>query len=70
MLCSIFPYLTQASAFFGIVSAGAWFYSSIVKVSREQMVAQRTKQALKKGETPNLAGVSLDGNDVSATLSA
>ena len=70
MLCSIFPYLPHASALFGVASAGAWFYSSIVKVTREQMVAQRTKQALQKGEKPNLAGISLDGNDVSATLAA
>lgn len=70
MLCSISPYLPHASAIFGVASAGAWFYSSIVKVTREKMVAQRTKQALRKGEKPNFAGVSLDGYDVSATLSA
>lgn len=59
-----------ASIFSGFGSAAAWFYASYIKVSREQVVAQRKKQAEKIGELPNLAGISLDGWDMSATFAA
>jgi hypothetical protein len=54
--------ITTASVVSGFMSAAAWLYASTVKISREEAVDQRKKEALRKGETPNL-GVppSMDG---------
>ena len=54
----------------GIFSALSWLRAATVKVSREQEVERRRKDARKRGETPNLAGMSLDGNDLSGTFRA
>ncbi|MGK5035694.1 hypothetical protein [Janthinobacterium sp. LB3P118] len=62
--------ITTASVVSGFMSAAAWLYASTVKISREEAVDQRKKEALRKGETPNLGSVSLDGWDMSATFSA
>ncbi|MBT9490868.1 MAG: hypothetical protein IV107_00650 [Paucibacter sp.] len=69
-LSSAAALISIASVFFGFASAAAWFYASVVKVSWEQSVAQRKKEAHRKGVTPNLAGVSLDGWDMSSTFTA
>jgi hypothetical protein len=63
-------YLTIASIFFGFLSAGAWLRASVVKVSRENEATRRIAEAKKHGEEPNLAGVSLDGWDMSGTFRA
>lgn len=52
----------------GLVSAGYWFWSAFAVVTREQEVARRIKVAEKKGEKPNLAGVSFDGVDLMASM--
>lgn len=62
--------LTVASVAFGFSSAGAWFYASTAKVSTDKMVARRKAKAVRTGETPNLASVSLDGWDMSSTFAA
>ncbi|WP_280563541.1 hypothetical protein [Chromohalobacter sp. 48-RD10] len=54
----------------GFISAACWLRASIVKVTREQEVERRKEKSEKKGETPNLAGVSLDGWDMSGTFRA
>ncbi len=58
------------SIIFGCLSAGAWLYSSQVKVTREKAVEIIKKKAQKKNEQPNLSGVSFDGWDVRETLKA
>ena len=63
-------YLTWSSILFGFASAASWLRASIVKVTREKEIARRTKEAKKRGETPNLAGVTLDGWDMSGTFKA
>ncbi|WP_445367129.1 hypothetical protein ACH5Y9_18535 [Methylomonas sp. BW4-1] len=63
-------YLSIASIFFGFLSAGAWLWASVVKVSREKEINRRIAKAKKLGEEPNLAGVSLDGWDMSGTFRA
>ncbi|USW01355.1 hypothetical protein KUA23_00895 [Pseudomonas pergaminensis] len=62
-------YLTIASIFTGLVSAGSWLYASVVKVSYEKAMKARKKQARKRGEQPNYASAVLDGWDMSATFS-
>ena len=54
----------------GVISAVCWLRASVVKVTREKEVERRKAKAKKKGETPDLAGVSLDGWDMSATFRA
>ena len=49
---------------FGLLSAAAWFYSSRVKVTKEQEAARRAK----KGERGGF--VVLDGQELGATLRA
>lgn len=62
--------ILSISIIFGFFSAGAWFYSSHVKVTREKAVKIAKKKAQKKNEQPNLSGVSFDGWDVRETLKA
>ena len=62
--------ITGASVLLGLASACAWFYASTVKVTREQVIAQRVEEAARKGEKPNLAGATLDGWDMSSTFAA
>lgn len=52
----------------GFTSAACWLRASVVKVRREQEVEWRVAQAKKKGEKPNLAGMTLDGWDLSGTF--
>lgn len=54
----------------GFISAGSWLYASIVKVSHEREMELRRKKSERKGEKLNLASISLDGWDMSATFSA
>lgn len=63
-------YLSATSIMLAIVSAAGWLRASTVKVSREQEVAWRQKEAKKMGVEPNLAGVTLDGWDMSGTFRA
>lgn len=63
-------YLTAVSIVFGLLSAGAWLRTSVVKVSREKEVEWRKAKARKLGIEANLAGVSLDGWDMSGTFRA
>ncbi|WNB76135.1 hypothetical protein [Methylomonas koyamae] len=63
-------YLSVASIFFGFLSAGAWLWASVVKVSREKEIKRRIAKAKNRGEEPNLARVSLDGWDMSGTFRA
>lgn len=62
--------ILSMSIIFGFLSAGAWLYSSRVKVTREKAVEIAKKKAQKKNEQPNLSGVSFDGWDVRETLKA
>ncbi|WP_334379168.1 hypothetical protein [Acinetobacter nosocomialis] len=62
--------ILSISIIFGFFSAGAWFYSSQVKVTREKAVKIAKKKAQKKNEQPNLSGVSFDGWDVREILKA
>ena len=62
--------ILSMSIIFGFLSAGAWFYSSQVKVTTEKAVEIAKKNAQKKNEQPNLSGVSFDGWDVRETLKA
>lgn len=55
-------------AVFSVLSALSWLYAAKVTVSRTQEVEYRRKKAEKRGARPNLAGVSLDGNDLSGTF--
>jgi hypothetical protein len=57
------------SIFLGVVSAASWLRASVAKVSHEDAMKSRIKAAAKRGEKPNLASVSLDGWDMSATFS-
>ena len=59
-----------ASLIVAAISAGCWFRSAYVKVTREQEVARRQRVAAQTGAELNLAGVTLDGWDMSATLAA
>jgi hypothetical protein len=59
-----------AAVIAALLSAAAWYRAATVKVTREQVVEARKKAALKKGEIPNLAGVTLDGADLSGTFAA
>jgi len=70
MVSSWTPLINVASILFGLASAGAWFYASIVKVTREKVVARRIKEAERNGGEPNLGGATLDGWDMSGTLAA
>lgn len=70
MTLCLFFIISCLSIILGFCSVAAWLYASVVKVSREEMVAERTKQAAKKGQKPNLAGVTLDGWDMSSTFAA
>lgn len=63
-------YLAIASIVFGVLSAIGWLRASTVKVSHEKECARREKEAKKKGVMPNLAGVTLDGWNISATFRA
>lgn len=51
------------SSVLALGSASCWFRASFAKVTREQVVAARTKLAQRTGTTPNLAGVSYNGID-------
>lgn len=62
--------LIVVSIILGLFSAASWFYASFVKVSHEKAMKERLATALKRGERPNYASVSLDGWDMSATFSA
>ncbi|QXX88350.1 hypothetical protein J7649_16715 (plasmid) [Acinetobacter lwoffii] len=62
--------MLSISIIFGFLSAGAWFYSSQVKVTREKALEIAKKKAQKNKEQPNLSGVSFDGWDVRETLKA
>jgi hypothetical protein len=55
---------------FGVLSAASWLRSSLVKVSHEKAMKLRAKEAVKRGEKPNFASISLDGWDMSATFAA
>jgi len=70
MMTSLTSAITIVSVVCGFASAGAWLYASRVKVTREQMIKQRTKEAKKKGHLPDLSGASLDGWDMSSTFAA
>jgi hypothetical protein len=63
-------YASEASIFFGISSAASWLRASLAKVSHERAISLRTKAANRRGEKPNLASLSLDGWDMSATFAA
>ncbi|UIN23505.1 hypothetical protein [Herbaspirillum frisingense] len=69
-MSDIARYLTMASIAFGFLSAGSWLRASFAKVSHEVAMEQRRKDALKRGQEPNYASVSLDGWDMSATFAA
>lgn len=60
--------LSIASIACGFISAACWLKASFSKVTREQEIAWRRKQAVKQGIEPNLATVSLDGYDLSGTF--
>lgn len=62
--------ILSISIIFGFLSAGAWFYSSQVKVTREKAVEIAKKKAQKNNEQLNLSGVSFDGWDVREALEA
>jgi hypothetical protein len=55
---------------FGVLSALSWLRAATVTVTPEQEAERRRKEARKRGEQPNLAGASLDGNDLSGTFRA
>ncbi|WP_147408745.1 hypothetical protein [Kushneria sinocarnis] len=61
-------FLTVASIVSGFLSAASWLKASVVKISREEEVSRRKGEAEKKGVKPNLAGVTLDGWDMSGTF--
>ncbi|MCM2285145.1 MAG: hypothetical protein NDI81_10215 [Desulfobacula sp.] len=61
-------FITWASIFLGFLSALCWFRASKIKVTREQEVDWRMKIAEKRAEKPNLAGITLDGWDMSGTF--
>jgi len=52
------------------LSASAWFRSASVKIGHDEMMRIRKRRAEKKIETPNYAGASLDGWDMSETFAA
>jgi hypothetical protein len=54
----------------GLISAACWARASMVKITRQQEVERRVREAAKTGETPNLAGATLDGWDMGATFAA
>lgn len=63
-------HLTSLSIVFGFLSAGAWLRASVVKISREKEIKWRKARVRKSGVEANLAGVSLDGWDISGTFRA
>ncbi|WP_313228596.1 hypothetical protein [Sphingobium yanoikuyae] len=60
--------LLIGGAIAGVIAAGLWFWSTFAAVTREQVVAKRTRDAVKKGETPKLGGTSIDGIDLMESL--
>lgn len=62
--------LTAASIFMGLISAASWMRASVIKITHEAAMKTREREAMKRGEKPNYASVSLDGWDMSATFSA
>ena len=63
-------YASAASVIIGLASAAAWLRAGVVKVSHESAMKERGQKAAAKGERPNLASVTLDGWDMSATFAA
>lgn len=63
-------FLIDLSIFFGLASAGAWLYASRVKVSRNEALNQRRRNAEKNGAAPDLSGSTFDGWEVRETLAA
>ena len=62
--------LSVTSIFIGLISAASWLRASVIKVSHEEAMRIREREAKRRGEKPNYASVSLDGWDMSATFSA
>ncbi len=63
-------FFSWISIVLGFLSALCWLKASVVKVSYEQEVKRREKEARKKGEVANLSSVTLDGWDMSGTFRA
>lgn len=63
-------FFTVSSIVSGFLSAASWLKASVVKVSHEEEIARRKTEAEKKGVPPNLAGVTLDGWNMSSTFRA
>jgi len=61
-------YITWLSIVSGIASSVSWFRACFVKITREQEAAWRRRKAKKSGDKVNLAGVTLDGWDMSGTF--
>ena len=55
--------LLLGGAAIALLSAFCWFRSATLRVTREQVVAERMKAAEKAGTNPNLGGWSVGGLD-------
>jgi hypothetical protein len=61
-------FLLLFGAGLGLISAGFWFWSTFAAVTRDQELKRRERQAAKTGATPNLAGFTVDGLDLLASI--
>jgi hypothetical protein len=67
---TIAGFMQWASIALAVVSALCWLRSAAVKVSTEDAVKRRVREAERAGLPPSLSSVSLDGWDMSATFKA
>lgn len=58
------------SVILALGSALSWWRGAVVKVTREQALEKRKREAMKRGEQPYLGGVELDGWEMSETFAA
>lgn len=61
---------TWAGVVAGLISAGCWARASMVKITRQQEIDRRVRQAAKTGDKPDLAGATLNGWDMGAAFEA
>lgn len=67
MVLTILQVLSIAA---GLSSAAAWLYASQVKVSRENALEIRRRDAQKSGLSPDLSGMTFEGWEMRETLAA
>ena len=62
--------LQIASVILALASALSWWRGAVVKVTREEALDKRKRDAAKRGEDPYLGGATFDGWEMSETFAA